>query len=246
MSSLDYSAGGVSVRADLIASHRAVLEHIAAPGTWFNGAERVAIARESRAAPGCALCRERKAALSPFAVDGRHDAASDLPASVVEVAHRIRTDSGRLSRKWFDGVLDSGLDDAHYVEIVGLVTLLAGLDYCTRALGLEPLALPEPRAGEPSRHRPAGARLHGSWVPTVAPEDATGPEEGLYGETPFVPNIVRACSLVPDATRMLILESNSHYVRVDQIADATVSRDLSRPQMELVAARVSALNECFY
>jgi alkylhydroperoxidase family enzyme len=246
VASLDYSAAGVAVRGDLIASHRALLEHIASPGTWFSGAERVAIARESRAAPDCALCHERRAALSPFAVEGRHDAATDLPDLVVEVAHRIRTDSGRLSRKWFDGVLDSGLDDARYVEIVGVVTLMAGLDYFTRALGLAPPPLPEPRPGEPSRHRPAGARPHGSWVPTVAPEDATGPEQGLYGDTPFVPNIMRACSLVPDATRMLIVESNSHYVRVDQIADATVSRDLSRPQMELVAARVSALNECFY
>jgi hypothetical protein len=246
VSGLDYSAAGVAVRGDLAASHRALLEHIASPGAWFTGAERVAIARESRAAPNCSLCRERKAALSPFAVEGRHDAASDLPEVVVEVAHHIRSDSGRLSRKWFDGVLDSGLDDARYVEIVGLVTLLAGLDYFARALGLAPPALPEPRPGEPSRQRPAGARAHGSWVPTVAPEDASGPEEGLYGDAPFVPNIMRACSLVPDATRMLVLESNSHYVRVDQIADPTVSRDLSRPQMELVAARVSALNECFY
>ncbi len=79
----------------------------------------------------------------------------------------------------------------------------------------------------------------------IAPEDATGPEADLYrGE--FVPNIMRALSLVPDEARALQRSSDAHYVPVSQIPDPTVRRALDRPQMELVAARVSALNECFY
>ena len=77
-------------------------------------------------------------------------------------------------------------------------------------------------------------------------EDATGPEVDLYGDAPFIPNIVRALSLVPGEVRALRKSSDSHYVSVAQIGDPTVRRSLDRMQMELVAARVSALNECFY
>ena len=34
------------------------------PGTWLTGAERVAIASETRNAPNCTLCKQRKDALS--------------------------------------------------------------------------------------------------------------------------------------------------------------------------------------
>ena len=79
----------------------------------------------------------------------------------------------------------------------------------------------------------------------IAPEDAIGPEADLYGGG-FVPNIMRALSLVPDEVRALRRSSAAHYVPVEQIPDPTVRRALARPQMEFVAARVSALNECFY
>ena len=53
-------------------------------------------------------------------------------------------------------------------------------------------------------------------------------------------------SLVPDHVRVLQHESTSHYVAMADIQNPTVRRDLDRLQMELVAARVSAMNECFY
>jgi hypothetical protein len=41
--------------------------------------------------------------------------------------------------------------------------------------------------------------------------------------------------------------SAAHYLEMHQVPDPTASRGaLSRPQMELVAGRVSALNGCFY
>jgi len=49
-----------------------------------------------------------------------------------------------------------------------------------------------------------------------------------------------------DEVRALRRSSGAHYVPVEQIPDPTVRRALARPQMEFVAARVSALNECFY
>jgi hypothetical protein len=46
--------------------------------------------------------------------------------------------------------------------------------------------------------------------------------------------------------RVLQRESRTHYVAMGEIPDPSVRRDLDRLQMELVAARVSAMNECFY
>jgi hypothetical protein len=80
----------------------------------------------------------------------------------------------------------------------------------------------------------------------LAPEDASGPEADLYGGLAFVPNIARALSQVPDHARLLQTETRSHYVSLEDLANPKVGRDLDRLQIELVAARVSALNECFY
>lgn len=246
MNELDYSAAGVAVREDIRSAHRELWSRLRAPGTWWTGAARVAIAAESREAVGCTLCRERKAALSAGAVQGQHATAGRLPASVVDVIHRIRIDAGRLDRTWFDAVLAAGLAQPAYVELVGIVTMVAGIDYFARALGIPAFPLPEPLPGEPSRHAPAGARASGGWLPMIAPEDATGPEADLYGDAGFVPNIMRALSLVPDEVRMLRRLSDVHYLPIPSIPDPTARRALDRMQMELVAARVSALNQCFY
>lgn len=243
---LDYTRAGVAVRDDLQATHGAMLEHLRSPGSWFTGAERLAIAAESRAALDCALCAERKAALSPEHPKGEHTRISELPDAVVELAHRIRTDSGRLSRPWFERTLASGLDEAQYVEAVGVVTFVAGLDAFCRALGIDPFPLPAALPGAASRRRPANAKSGTAWVSMLAPEDCSGPEADLYGAAPMVPNIVRALSLVPDHVRVLQHESHTHYVPLGALTDPSVGRELDRMQMELVAARVSALNECFY
>src|SRR5215831_14051277 len=64
MSEFDASTG-LTIRDDLSAAHARAWARIARPGTWWDGAARVAIAAETRQAPRCALCRRRKEALSP-------------------------------------------------------------------------------------------------------------------------------------------------------------------------------------
>ena len=242
----DYTPAGFPVRDDLREAHRFVWEHVASPGTWWTGRERVAIAAETRHAARCALCRARKEAVSPNAVAGSHDTLGALAHGVVDVVHRISTDPGRLSRAWFAGVIDGGLEETQYVELVSIVSLVAGIDAFVTALGLAVPALPEPLAGEPSGYRPASAKPGNAWVPTVAAEDATGAEGDLYGGAAFVPNIMRALSVVPDEARALQKSVSALYIPVEQIGDPTVRRSLDRMQMELVASRVSAMNECFY
>ncbi len=242
----DYSAAGIAVRQDLKDCHALLLHHVTAPGTWWTGAERRAIAEESRLATTCSLCRQRKDALSLNAVQGKHDSTGELPGDVVDVIHRIRTDPQRLSRDWFERVVPEILSDAHYVELVGVVTMMAGMDNFARAFGVAPFTLPAAKPGEPSRHRPASAKPGTAWVPMIDVTDADGPEADMYPQAPFVPNIMRAMSLVPDQVRALRRSSDAHYLPVQQIPDPTARRTIDRMQMELVAARVSALNECFY
>jgi hypothetical protein len=246
MSDLDYAAAGIPVREDIRAAHAWFALHLRSPGTWWTGAERVAIAAESRNAADCPLCRERKAALSPSAVSGEHASPSALPASAVDVIHRVRSDPARLSRSWFESVTGAELAVEAYVEIIGVVTALAGIDFFCRALGVAPLELPEPLAGEPSRYRPEGLKSGIAWVPMLAPEGASGPEADLYRGIDFVPNIMRALSCVPDQVRAWRVFSDPYYVPMEKLGDPTHARELDRMQMELVAARVSSLNECFY
>jgi alkylhydroperoxidase family enzyme len=242
-SALDYTVAGATIRPDLRAVHALVLEHFSRPGCWFSGRERIAIAAESRLAADCPLCRARKAALSPEHAKGEHATTGGLKAPLVELIHRVRTDSGRLSRRFFDTLISAGLTDAEYVEALGIVALTAGLDFLCRALGVAVFPLPAPLPGAPSRQRPSGLVDGIAWVPLLLPEGASGPDADVYGGADFVPNIVRALSLVPDHVRVLRKWSDAHYVPV---RDLTARRAIDRPQIELVAARVSALNECFY
>jgi hypothetical protein len=243
---LDYRAAGVPVRADLRETHARLLDYIAQPGAWLSGEQRVALARESRGAAHCALCLERQGSLSPEQPAGDHDRESDLPEALVELAHRVRGDPQRLSRGWFERTLARGVSEGSYVEAVGIVAFTAGIDYFCRAIGAPPLELPDPLPGAPSGYVPQGLRSGQAWVSMLAPEDALGPEASLYGDSSFVPNIVRALSQVPDHARQLQHEMGSHYVRLVDLPNPKAGRDLDRRQMELLAARVSALNECFY
>lgn len=240
---LSYAGADAEIREDLPAAHAQMLEHFRRPGSWFTGVQRNAIAAESRRATDCALCRARKTALSPEHVHGQHAESATLSAALVELIHRVRTDSGRLSQRFFALTLDAGVSEGQYVEAVGIVAMTAGLDLLCRALGIEVFALREPVAGKPSGHVPDGLSRGIAWVPLLLPENARGPDADIYGGASFVPNIVRALSLVPDHVRALRAWSDVHYLSV---SDLSARRALDRPQIELVAARVSALNQCFY
>jgi len=225
--------------------HRAWLR-LASPGTWWTGAERVAIATEARAAPSCPLCRQRKDALSPYTVRGNHDTRGTLPQPVVEVVHRIVTDAGRLKQSWVRSMLDADITEEQYVEAVGIIALVTALDTFDHALGRAQRPLPAPLQGEPARARPAGARRDLAWVHTVAPQDLTSDDPDPYavhGEK----NIHRALSLVPQEVFNFFDLDVELYLKDHEIREfGTEHRALTHAQMELLAARVSALNGCYY
>jgi len=59
-------------------------------------------------------------------------------------------------------------------------------------------------------------------------------------------SITQALSLVPAENAALEQLHGHLYLTFGEMSDPAVSKGLSRSQMELVAARTSAHNECFY
>ena len=248
MTAFAYDQLPYPIRSDIPKTNRLIWDHVAEPGYWWTGAERVAIAAELRRASNCKLCKARKESLAPYSVEGEHDHGGQLPPVVVEAVHRLGTDSGRLKKSWYEGLLEKGLTDAEYVEIVSVVSSVMTVDEFHHALGLPLERLPQPRTGEPSRYRPPGARPGDAWVPMIPIEGAVDQEADIYGGGNRIVNVVSALSLIPDAIRMANLILNTYYVFGPDIPNLSKNsgRALQRAQMEFIAARVSAINDCFY
>jgi hypothetical protein len=251
---ITYGHSTVPVRADIVDAHNVAWTRISRPGAWLDGATRVAVAAETRHAPACALCARRKAALSPHAIDGRHDSVGDLPERIVEQIHRIVTDPGRLTRRWFDTIVASGTSDVEYVETVGVMVTVVSIDTFCRAIGVPLHPLPGSAPGEPHRRRPRTAYQRGeAWVPMIHPKDPEGDldteeERALakyWGGT--LANIRRALSLVPEEAYAWFQLVETQYLPGKWMRDfANEYRAITHAQIELIAGRVSVINECFY
>ena len=243
-----YSDSPYPIRSDLADANRLVWDHISGAGSWWTAAERVAIAAEVRHARSCGLCVERKGALSPNAVDGRHDSGDSLPDAAVDAVHRIVTDQSRLSEAWVRSLEGEGIHDGHYVELLSIVVFVVNIDAFHEGLGLPLEELPAPRDGAPDGYRPDALAGGEAWVPMLGGGSTAAAESDLYGDLPHAANVLRALSLVPDAVRCLRAIEPAYYIGPPEIVDPTnnAGRAISRRQIELVAARVSALNECFY
>ena len=103
-----------------------------------------------------------------------------------------------------------------------------------------------PEPGTPTNYRPPGAQSDGAWVPLIPKDQAVGLEADLY-DGGVVPNVWRALSLVPDEVRAFFKLLAAQYMAVGKVVDVdTNDRAISRAQIELIASKVSALNQCFY
>ena len=245
MTIVSYDDAPVPIRQDLLDAHQRAWQRIATPGTWLTGATRVAIAQEVRNAKRCGFCAERKASLMPYGVTGSHETVTDLPAAQVELIHRLATDSARLKRSWARDLIDSGLSEEEYVETVGVACTTISLDTFAHAVGMSPREIPTAVDGSLKKIRPAEARQGDAWVPWIAPDDASEADRETFG--PGVSNIRRALSLVPaEAHGFFDLVSNQ-YLSAEQMRDFTTRfRAITRAQIELIAGRISAINQCAY
>jgi hypothetical protein len=213
--------GSVVDRHSVALLHDRLLGELAGAGDWWDGASRRAIMEESRRARQCERCGEGQP----------HGPTDAISASAVEVIHRVVNDSGNLTRAWAEIQIDA-LGDARYAELVAVTAIIVAIDVYTRSIGERQHELFPPIDGPPAAERPDDVGDVGAFVPMT--------------ETKLLANVSRALSLVPrtNATwRTLVTES---YSRGPQILELTWDRALTRPQIELVAAQVSRLQQCFY
>lgn len=216
----------VPVRGDMATALRRSWADIGRPGTWWTGPERVAIAALARA--------ERIQRNEPPWSRDRGEPRTPLPEKAVEAARKIGADPAHLDREWANGVI-AEIGDAPYVELASVVVTTAAADAFCEAMGIDHEPLPEPEAGEPARERPDGMGDIGAWVPVQVIDWKRA-------------NVARAMSLVPEGVRTFFRMVAAMYSGTATDFEKMVwdHRPLSRPQVELLAARVSALNQCFY
>ncbi len=246
MSEVSYDHLPHEVRADLIASQRRCWAHLAQPGTWHDGAKRLAIAAEVRNARNCEFCAAQKEALSPNAVEGAHSGHGELRDAEVDAVHRIARDPARLSKAWYEENKAAGIGDEPYLELVSIVAMVMIADTFSYGLGLPDHPLPEPEPGPPSEYRSPGAKVEAAWVPITEPRDMSESDGDLY-PSGRVGYIQRAISAVPDSKRAYWDLASCHYLQMEEIPRwDTDARAIDRMQIELIAGRVSALHQCLY
>lgn len=221
------------MREDLAEAHRLAWEHIAAPGTWWTGAQRVELA-------GTALqAIADPDPLPPWVAVTRTDTlGADLVAPPVahDVVYRIARHAGTMTIDVYRAAA-AEIGELPYVELCAIVSTVAAVAHFCRNIGVPVPPLPEPTGGPPTGRRPERlAQPRYNWVPVAEPADQ-------------VAAVVQAYTAVPDEQRNTWRMADAQYMPEAEMVHPDWSRrpgGLSRAQMELVAARLTRLRDCFY
>lgn len=217
--SLGSESSGLAVPPRAATVSRKQWDAIAAPGTWWTGRERVAIAAAARSAH---YGESETKVVEIENAAGLSSAARRAAALVASTPHSIDS-------RVVDELEAQGLDRLAYTEIVGVVARVVAIDTATRGVGAELPPLPAPRLGEPSRDTVAGARRRAAFVPMVG---GAGPTTAL--------------SAVPREDRDQEELHGALYLAYSEMGDLTIVKGLARAQMEAVAARTSLINSCHF
>jgi hypothetical protein len=223
----------VEVRDDLVEAHRLAWEHVAAPGSWFTGAQRielagtvlVAIANPDPVPPWIGVTTTDRLPPGRIAPDAAHD-----------VAYRLARHAGTMTEDVYRRAA-SVLGELPYVELCAVVSTVAAVAHFHRDVGRTVPPLPAAVAGDPTGERPEElvvARLN--WVPVAAPADE-------------VAAVVQAYSAVPAEWVNTWRMADAQYMPEPEMVHPDWSRrpgGMTRAQMELVAATISRARECFY
>lgn len=208
---------------EIISALDASFDSLASAGSWLTGEQRVAVATEAR-----------------LAKDGSRSSAGPLTDVIKDLVARMVHDSSGFDSDFASQIIEESGDGA-YVETAGIVARLSALDYFCAAIGVERRPLPEAQSGEPDRQRPATSEALGAYVDQLS----TSSFGEVFGEQySEIPNIMRALSLVPSEVGPTMKMGAGLYT--SDVMNQVDRRGLSKTQIELVAARTSYLNECFY
>jgi len=223
----------VDVRDDLREAQREAWQHIASPGSWWTGAQRVRIAEVARAAIG------DDDPLPPWVgLSGseRYDDDGLVPTPAIDVAYRIARHAGTMTESVYETV-SADIGELPYVELCTVVSMVAAVVAFHRNAGLEVPPFPDAVAGDPTEEQPdelASAGLN--WVPVAAPADQMAA-------------VVQAYTAVPAGLEMTWRLGAAQYIPNEEMVHPDWMRrpdGLTRPETELIATRVAQLRECFY
>ncbi len=210
------------VRQDIVDAHRQTWKAIASAGSFWSDVDRLEIAKQARTA------RSQRSDL-PF---NRSYPDSRLNRDTLETVRKVAADAGKIDRLWAKKQIAS-IGDGPYAELVAIVASVSAVDAFSEALGRPREMLPKATGGSCSGVKSDNATDIGGYLQMVDPWDG--------------PNVSRALSLVPAANALFMQNVSSMYVgKGGGFNDMVWDGPLSRPQAELLAARVSSVNECFY
>ena len=213
----------------MIESFNACWERIAEPGEWWTGKERIAIVEEVRKARDNAPSKNVQS-LSDLSI-GASPVISPL---VTEIVWKVTNNAHEIEEKWAKEAI-ALIGEGKYSELVSLVVNIVPVDIFCLLLGRPVVSLPVPKNGKPTKSVPEGLSDGGAFLP-------------WHTENWVGPNVARALSFVPkdNALRMKLVESM--YAGADKFISMIWddNEPLSRSQVEIIAARTSSINECFY
>jgi hypothetical protein len=228
----------VAVRPDLVAAQQAAWRQVTSPGASFSGAQRWAIAAVALAAlddtePLAPWVSPTQAGRTPSLLASAA-AGVVLPDVVVDATYRIARHAATLTDAWYRDVLARGIDPVAYVELVGVVCVVAAVDGFYRAIGMQRPPLPAPTDGVPHGQHPQVEPATLNWVLVAAPADQ-------------VASVVQGLSAAPAELDNVKRLAAVQYIPFDEMGDLSWNRGtLSRGETELVAARLSSARECFF
>lgn len=228
----------VAVRDDLAEAHRLAWEHLANPGSWFTGEQRVELASTVAAAivdvdPAPPWVGVTSTDRLPEQLSRGHLKA---PTAAHDLAYRLARHAGTITAD-VHAAAAATLGELAYIEVCAIVSTTAAVAHFCRNIGVDVPDFPVPVVGEPTGERPdevVPAELN--WVPVAAPADQTAA-------------VVQAYSAVPRELENTWRMASAQYMPEDEMSYPDWMRrpgGLTRPQTELVAARVAQLRECFY
>lgn len=186
---------------------------LAAPGSFFTGHERLAMAAHVRVARGLATT------------------APDLPPMLATTAARIGIEAITTRPAHIAAWEADGRDVLAYLELVAVAALITSIDSYRIGVGAPLDQLPAATPGDPVPVVAADAKKMNAWVPTVGIALAPTALSALPNEKANKDRVNKTFYLSDEFVHKYGTEPG---------------RELTRPQMELVAARTSWLNECFF
>jgi hypothetical protein len=220
----DYGTIPHPIREDIVAAQRAAWQRISGPGAAWTGEQRLAVAR-------CVRHERARRHEPPWLRREGGAVEPSLPPTAVDAAAVIAVAAHRIDREWAKEKIQA-LGDVGYVELTGVAVSVTAIDAFAEALGAPLEPLPDAAPGEPDGSRPDALGDVGAHVAMTVPYAG--------------PNVGRALSMAPGEQAMFMGLVGAMYSLRDFVEMVWKDRPLSRPQVELVAARVSAINECFY